>query len=88
MKREKAQTLFEAGAVMACAVIPAPMKGAGYIMQIQRRDGHRPQRDQRDGGHQRQIQPAHGHGIDQTLVTRDTQRHEQSDDRESNEKRR
>ena len=40
MKREKAQTLFEAGAVMACAVIPAPMKGAGYIMQIQRRDGH------------------------------------------------
>jgi len=39
MKVEKAKTLFEAGAVMACTVIPAPMEGAGYLMQIQRRDG-------------------------------------------------
>lgn len=39
MKREKAKVLFEAGAVIACRVIPAPVDGAGYMMELESRQG-------------------------------------------------
>lgn len=40
MKVEKAKLLFDAGALMACKVVPAPMDGAGHLMSIQWRDGN------------------------------------------------
>ena len=39
MKREKAVVLFEAGTLMACRVVPAPLEGAGYIMELETRQG-------------------------------------------------
>lgn len=41
MKRDKARTLFEAGALMACEGVPAPIEGAGWALQIVGRDGRK-----------------------------------------------
>lgn len=41
MKRDKARTLFEAGALMACEVVPAPMEGAGWALVIVGRDSRK-----------------------------------------------
>lgn len=39
MKREKAQMYFEAGGLTICRIVPAPMAGAGYLMELEDRSG-------------------------------------------------